>query len=175
MVPRKVEKQADARRVIASPSSRAPVSRHAGMHERPVRLDQVDGRDRSALPRASAANSNQRQHQLWPVVCKGRRPKATRSTYSPLEAYEVDPMKSHKRRTVFAIVIAIAALVLQVRAIAANPKLHASGARAMGAAAVAAAGSAAKAAAPPALSLTPAEVSFDAEAGRGAPGAQSLA
>ena len=84
-------------------------------------------------------------------------------------------MKSHKRRTVFAIVIAIAALVLQVRAIAANPKLHASGARAMGAAAVAAAGSAAKAAAPPALSLTPAEVSFDAEAGRGAPGAQSLA
>ncbi len=74
-------------------------------------------------------------------------------------------MKSHTRRTVFAIVFAIFAMVPQMRAAAANPKLHAAGARAMGTAAVVVAGSAAKAAAPPALSLTPATVSFDLEAG----------
>lgn len=85
-------------------------------------------------------------------------------------------MKSHKRNAVLAIVIAVAAMVLQVRALAANPKLHAAGAQRMGAAAAVTAGSAAAAAAaPPALALTPATLSFDAEAGRGAPASQSLA
>jgi hypothetical protein len=85
-------------------------------------------------------------------------------------------MKSHKRNAVLAIVIAVAAMVLPVRAIAANPKLHAAGAQRMGAAAAVTAGSAAAAAAaPPALALTPATLSFDAEAGRAAPAAQSLA
>jgi len=85
-------------------------------------------------------------------------------------------MKSHKRRAVLAIVIAVSAIVLQVRAIAPNPKLHAAGAHGMGAAAAVTAGSAVTAAtAPPALSLTPDTLSFDAEAGRAVPTAQSLA
>ncbi len=86
MVPRKVEKQTDARRVLAFPSLRAPVSRHAGMGERPVRPDQVDGRDRSALPRAAVANSQPTSTPTLAGCAQGRRPKATRSTYSPLEA-----------------------------------------------------------------------------------------
>jgi hypothetical protein len=88
-------------------------------------------------------------------------------------------MKSHKRNAVLAIVIAVAAIVLQVQAIAAKPPRKAAGAQGMGAAATATAttaGSTATAAAvPSALSLTPATLAFDVEAGHAAPAAQSLA
>ena len=85
-------------------------------------------------------------------------------------------MNSHKRNAVLAIVIAVAATGLEARAITAKPALHPAGAKGMGAAAAATAGSAAKAAAgPPVLSLTPATLSFAAEAGRAAPAAQSVA
>jgi hypothetical protein len=77
MGPRKVRIQADARRVIAFPSSRAPVSRHAGKGKRPARLDQVDGQDRTALPRTATANSCY-QLQRWPVVCEAARPNQPR-------------------------------------------------------------------------------------------------
>ena len=86
MDPRKVRIQADARRVIASPSSRAPVSRHAGNGEspvppdQPVRPDQVGGQDRTALPRTATANSSyqRRQLQRWPVVCDAAQPNQPR-------------------------------------------------------------------------------------------------
>jgi hypothetical protein len=91
-------------------------------------------------------------------------------------------MRSHKRNSVLVIVIAVAAIVLQVRAIAANPPRKAPAAQGMGAAAAAtattattAASTATAAALPPALSLTPATLSFDVEAGQVAPAAQSLA
>ena len=45
MGPWKVRTEADAKRVIAFPSSRAPVSRYAGKLERPARPDQVDGQE----------------------------------------------------------------------------------------------------------------------------------
>lgn len=76
MGPRKVLLQADARRVIAFSSSRAPVSRHAGKGERPLRPDQVDAQDRTALSRTAAANSCHQipQLQRWPVVRKAAPP-----------------------------------------------------------------------------------------------------
>jgi hypothetical protein len=80
MGPQKVRIQADARRIVASPSSRAPVSRHAGKRERPVRPDQVDGQDRTASPRTAAAISRYQPPQLQrsPVVCKAARPNQPR-------------------------------------------------------------------------------------------------
>jgi len=79
MGPRKVRIQVDAGRVIAFPSSRAPLSRHAGIGEAPVRPEQVDGQDRTALPRTAAANSCYQPRQLlrWPVVCEARTIKPT--------------------------------------------------------------------------------------------------
>jgi hypothetical protein len=85
-------------------------------------------------------------------------------------------MKSYKRNAALAIVIAVAVVVLQVRAIAAERPHKAASAQGMGAAVAVTAGSTATAAAvPPALSLTPATLSFDVEAGHAAPAAQSLA
>ena len=93
-------------------------------------------------------------------------------------------MKSHKRRAVLAIVIAVSALVLQEQAMAAKPPRHAAkgaadaaateGAATSAAAPVTAGGAGTAAAGPPALSLTPATLSFAAEAGRAAPSAQSV-
>lgn len=88
-------------------------------------------------------------------------------------------MKSHKRRTVLAIVIAVAAMVPQVCAIAAKSPRKAASAQGTGTAAEATAttvlSTATAAAVPPGLSLTPATLSFAAEAGRAAPVAQSVA
>ena len=85
-------------------------------------------------------------------------------------------MESHKRNAVLAIMIAVASMVPQVRAIAAEPQHKAAGAHAKGAAAAVTTGSTATAAAVPlAFSVTPATLSFDAEAGSAAPTAQSLA
>src|ERR1700676_1801929 len=88
-------------------------------------------------------------------------------------------MKSHKRNAILAIVIAVAAIVLQVQALPAKPPRKAAGAQGMGAAAAATAttaGSTATAApVTPVISLTPATLSFDVEAGHAAPAAQSLA
>ena len=85
-------------------------------------------------------------------------------------------MRSHKR-VALAIVIAVTAIVPQVGHTQAKPARHAASAQGMGAAAAATAGDAVKAAAaePPALSLDPATLSFDAEVGHAAPVAQSLA
>ena len=57
MGPRRVRIQAAAGRVIAFPSSCAPVSHHADKWERPVRPDQVDGQPRTALLRTATANN----------------------------------------------------------------------------------------------------------------------
>jgi hypothetical protein len=91
-------------------------------------------------------------------------------------------MKSHKRNAVLVIVIAVAAIGLQVQAIAAKPPRKVPVALGIGAPAAStapnatAAGSTATAPPlPPALSLTPATLSFDVEAGHAAPAAQSLA
>jgi len=87
-------------------------------------------------------------------------------------------MKSHKRNAVLATVIAVAAIVLQVEASAAKPPRKAAGAPAAAATAITATTAGSTAAAvkvPPALSLTPATLSFDVEAGHAAPAAQSLA
>lgn len=99
-------------------------------------------------------------------------------------------MKSPKRKAVLAVVIAVAAIVPQVRALADKPARKAADAQGAGAAAAATAttaestatstaataGTTATApAGPPALSLTPATLSFDVEAGHAPPAAQSLA
>ena len=178
MGPREVRIQADARLVIAFPSSRAPVSRHAGKWERPVRPDQVDGQDRTALPRTATANNcyQPRQLQRWPVVCEAARPNQPGVLGVPWKLTRSNAMKSHKRNAVLAIMIAVAAIVPQVRAIAAESQHKAAGAKSKGSTAAAAAGSIATAAAvPPALSVTPATLSFEAEVGSAAPPAQSLA
>ena len=83
-------------------------------------------------------------------------------------------MKSHKANAVLTIMIAVAALMLQVRAIGAESQHKAAGAKGKGAAAAVANGKTA-AAVPPALSVTPANLSFDAEVGPAVPTAQSLA
>jgi hypothetical protein len=91
-------------------------------------------------------------------------------------------MKSHKRNAVLVIVIAVAAIVPQVRAIAVKPPRKAAVAQGTGAAAAptaptatTAGSTATSAAVPPALSLMPATLSFDVEAGHAAPAAQSMA
>jgi len=66
-------------------------------------------------------------------------------------------MKSHRNRAVLAAVIGVAVLGLQMRAVPTNPPLPADGK------------------APPALALTPATLSFTAEAGGAVPAAQSVA
>ncbi len=89
-------------------------------------------------------------------------------------------MKSHKSNAVLVILIAVAAIAPQARAIAAKPahkgpSSQGSGAAAAATATTAAASTSTAAPLPPALSLTPATLSFDVEAGHAAPAAQSLA
>lgn len=86
-------------------------------------------------------------------------------------------MKSHKGIAVLATVIAVAAMVLPVSALA-TTKHPPKAANAQGAAAADPAKEGSPATVdvgPPALALAPATISFDAEVGHAAPGAQSLA
>jgi len=79
MVPRKVRIQADARRVLAIPSSRATVGRCAGKRDRPVRPHHADGQDRTALQRTArqTAAFNQTSTPILTGCVRGRRAKAT--------------------------------------------------------------------------------------------------
>lgn len=85
MVPRIVRIEAEARRVIAIPTLRAPVSLHAGKGKRPVCPDRVDGQDRTALARAATENRCCQPRQLlrWPVVCEAVRPNQPRALSVP--------------------------------------------------------------------------------------------
>ncbi|KAA6458658.1 hypothetical protein DYQ86_19075 [Acidobacteria bacterium AB60] len=85
-------------------------------------------------------------------------------------------MRSHKRYAVLALLIAIAAFLLPAPASAQKHAPHTASMKGTAAAAATTTGTAATPPpGPPALSLAPAALSFDAEVGRAAPTAQSLA